>query len=311
MLQRNVTILMSLITILVSTNVMMEAQGQGVNATDTAQRLWLCMSNTPPKFEQTYKAAGIPNIPYFSMQDIDPDKSGNLNKASFSKSIQKAFPDKNYSGLIILDWEGEDFDVLKFKPINNNTYNNSLKKYLDLVKYTRQLRPKAQIGIYDIPMAIYFVKVDTTWRRRNSLIESLINACDVLMPSLYDIYPTGAVSWQDDTTYITEVLKLTLEKAAKFNKAVIPFVWHRYSDAIQESGLYAIEPEEFYRQIKLMSEISYNGRRINGVIWWQEDLYFMNIKAPNIVREMGKEDPLTYREGVLLRYWDLLRRVYR
>jgi hypothetical protein len=269
------------------------------------------MSNTPPAFTKTYKAAGTPNVPYFSLSEIDPGKTGIINKRSFSKAIRSAFPDKDYDGLIILDWEGEDFNTLKFKPIEEQSFNKSIQQFIALIKYTRELRPKAQIGVWDLPLSIYYVNVDTTWRKRNSLIDEIIMECDVLMPNLYDYYPTGAVPWQDDTAYVREVLKVTFEKATKYNKAVMPFVWHRYSDAVEASALKAIEPYEFVQQMKLIAETSYFGRKVNGVIWWQEDLYYINIKAPNIMKEMKGMDVLAYREKVLLEYWQLLRTIFR
>ncbi len=92
------------------------------------------------------------------------------------------------------------------------------------------------------------------------------------MPSLYEVYPTGAVSWQNDTAFIKQNLLKTLQHAYKYNKPVLPFIWHPYFNAIVESRVLSIEPKEFLNQAMLMKSVSRNGKKINGVIWWQEYL---------------------------------------
>lgn len=98
--------------------------------------------------------------------------------------------------------------------------------------------------------------------------------------------------------------------AVKFRKPVLPFIWHRYSDAIPETGLKKIDEGEFVHQLRLMRSVSYRRKKINGVIWWQEDLYFLNVSAPNITKEMEGIERDKYRDDVLLKYWSLAKKVF-
>lgn len=269
------------------------------------------MSNMPVNFSKSIKLNKVPNCLYFSNDDIDPKKTCRINQSNFKKVLDKKVPDINYKGILILDWENEGFDSLREGKPYSKMWNQTIDNFIAAIRYAKKLRPKAQWGYWNIPLAIYFVKVDTLWDDRIDATSKLVKECDILMPSLYDVYPTGAVSWQDDTAFIKSNLEKTLQLGLKYNKPVLPFVWHRYSDAVKESGLASIEPKEFANQIALMKSISYKGKKINGVIWWQEDLYFINIKSKNVLDEMVGKQQDNYRDEVLIKYFSILRKLFK
>jgi len=199
---------------------------------------------------------------------------------------------------------------LKFsKQVNSAEFEEAVNVFIEVIQFSKLLRPKAQWAYWDIPGSIYYVEVDAFWQARYDGLERLLSEVDILMPHLYDYYPDGVRSAHEDSAYIQEILKKTLEKAVKFKKPVLPFIWHRYSDAIKETGLISINEIEFLRQLKEMCEVSYEGKKINGVIWWHEDLYFINIEAPNIMKEMGTKNRDSYRDEVLYKYWSLAKEV--
>lgn len=284
---------------------------QPVSPKDTNQRLYLCMSNMPANFSKNIKSAKIPNCIYFSTNYIDPLNTLKIDKIAFKTQLNKQVPDLNYKGILVLDWENEIFDTLREGKPNTQIWDEGVSNFIEAIKYAKKLRPKAQWGYWNIPLAIYFVKLDTLWSKRIDATEKLIQECDILMPSLYDVYPTGAVSWQDDTAFIKQNLLKTLAIASKYDKPVLPFVWHRYSDAVKESGLTSIEPKEFANQLALMKSVSYKGKKINGVIWWQEDLYFINVKSANIMKEMKGRSNERYRDDVLSQYFRILKKLFK
>lgn len=279
-------------------------QGQVVKYSDKKQRLFFCMSNSPREFGKILKSAGIRNCIYFTGKDIDPGKKNKLNTENFTKALNKLVPDKNYSGILILDWEDSLYHILKYDiDINNERYEKAIDEFINVIQFAKQERPKAQWAYWDIPMSIYWVKVDTLWKKRYDKLNRLLENVDILVPHLYDYFPPKIRSKEEDEAYIKEILTKTLEKAYKLKKPVLPFIWHRYSDAIPETSLKQIEEGDFKDQLQLMKNVSFKGKKINGIIWWQEDLYFINIKEPHIMLEIGDKSINEYRDQVLLKYY--------
>lgn len=291
--------------------IVLKSAGQVVRYDDKRQRLFYCMSNSAPQFGEVLKRAGLRNCIYFSGRDIDPEQTGTLNKAALKVSVDRLVPDTAFAGILVLDWEDSLYNRLKFGGnIDDKGFDAAVDEFIRVLRYAKTLRPRAQWAYWDIPMSIFWVDVDTLWRRRIDRISPLLKEVDILMPHLYDYFPTGVRSGREDTAYIVQILTKTLEMAVKFQKPVLPFIWHRYSDAIPETGLKKMDEKEFLQQLRLMRSVTYKRKKINGVIWWQEDLYFLNISAPNITKEMEGIERDKYRDDVLLKYWSLARQVF-
>lgn len=284
---------------------------QVVKYDDARQRLYYCMSNSGPQFSEVLKRAGLRNCIYFSGRDIDPGQTGRLNKEALKISVDRLVPDTAFQGILMLDWEDSLYNRLKFGGnIDDKGFDDAVNEFIRVLQYAKTLRPRAQWAYWDIPMSIFWVDVDTLWRRRIDRISPLLKEVDILMPHLYDYFPNGVRSGREDSAYIVQILTKTLEMAVKFRKPVLPFIWHRYSDAIPETGLKKIDEREFVQQLRLMRSVSYKRKKINGVIWWQEDLYFLNISAPNITKEMEGIERDKYRDEVLMKYWSLAKQVF-
>lgn len=240
--------------------------------------------------------------------EIDPDNDGQMNDSVFANAVYTKIPDRNESGYCILNWEGPQFEYLKFQPINSDSMTRIVNKYRVLLAKARQLRPKAKWGIFDMPVTTYWIKQDTTWRKRLEVILPLIKEVDLLAPCLYDYFQTGSYPWMDDSAYYTGNLLRSLELGNKYHKPVFPFIWHRYHNATEKVGMLCIDPVEFENQVRLISQFKLKGSACAGLVWWQEDLYYYNISDPQVMKEAAGRKSEDYLDWVILKYLLILER---
>lgn len=265
------------------------------------------LTDYAPKSKTRFEKQDIGKVKIIYHHEIDPNNIGQVNYELLINSISKKIPNKNEEGICILDWEGPQFEYLKFAKIDYDSMNRIVKKFNDMLTFARQLRPYAKWGIYDMPVTTYWVKQDTSWQIRSKIIVPLIKNCDILCPSLYDFFSTGSYEWMDDEAYYKINTERALILSKKYNKKVYPFMWHRYHDATEKIGLTCINPDEFVTQLKLINKIKVDNKGIDGLIWWQEDQYYLGIKHPVILNELKGRTNESYLDEIALKYLDLFQ----
>ncbi len=253
-----------------------------------AQQLRLYTISDPedvgPKGRKQLFVPDIGSVRIIYHHEVDPDNDGQVNYDVLRQAIVKKIPNRNETGFCILDWEGPQFEYLKFGAIDVDSMNAIVRKFHAMLSYAEKMRPKAKWGIYDMPVSTYWVKQDSLWPKRAAIIQSLVSRCAVLAPCLYDYYQTGSYSWMDDEAYIKMTIERSLQMAEGTNKVVLPFVWHRYHKST-----------------------TWKGKHINGLVWWQEDLYYYQIGEPQFLREAAGRDKLAYLDDVILKYLAIIR----
>ena len=80
-------------------------------------------------------------------------------------------------------------------------------------------------------------------------------------------------------------MKQMLILSRKFNKPVLPFVWHRYHPSNKQIGLQLIPINEFEKYIASILHTSYKGTKASGIVWWGEDQYDYNVKSKELLTE--------------------------
>ncbi|MFN4007270.1 MAG: hypothetical protein ACK4HE_07150 [Chitinophagaceae bacterium] len=288
-------------------------QAQPVRYASNVQRLFFCHSNAGPSFSKILAKAGDRNTLYITNDDIDIDNDGKANLSDFKKAVELKVANKNYSGIVTIDWEGVGYNYLKFATrVRKDSADFIINEYLKLIRIGKQLLPKAQWGIYDIPFATYWSWLSDTWKQRIDLMDRLLKEVDVLMPCLYDYYPASTtIGKQYDSLYITQCLQKSLQKSVQFKKPVMVWVWHRYHDYIEASGLQLIDTTEFIQHMRWIAQVQYKGKRVQGVIWWHEDLYFLRIKKPVLVAEQGQKTEQQFLDDAITPYYRLLTQVFK
>ncbi|MBL8885066.1 MAG: hypothetical protein JNK16_00280, partial [Phycisphaerales bacterium] len=192
------------------------------------------------------------------------------HRAKFTADIDSSIPDKNFTGIIVLDyeawwpnWEWTATNITKAwetyirtqRPellaghlqaeemgIIKNAYLAETRKYYEFtVNLCRQLRPKARVSVYGIPLGTYWLfnggtqfgidlarykeihEVDLAW---------YFDLVDVVCPTIYQAYPVktppgpGQFEPSGPTAHILGLVGVAVN-AAK-GKPVYPFMQFRY-----------------------------------------------------------------------------------
>lgn len=149
--------------------------------------------------------------------------------AKFTNDLNESIPDKNFSGIIVLDyeywwpnWEWSEkvtpkwtdyvktqrLDLLaghltsEYDKIIKDAYNAEVRKYYEFtIGLCRQLRPKARISVYAIPFGSYWIfnggsQSGVNLARYKEINEVDLawyyNLVDVVCPTIYQSYSVGS-----------------------------------------------------------------------------------------------------------------------
>jgi hypothetical protein len=204
---------------------------------------------------------------------FDPDNNGRFeHRRAFRQAMTDLVP-QNYSGPVCLDWEGAGFAGLRARA-GSVMHTQTLQAYLDVIALARELRPKSQLGYYNIPMKEYWNR-DEAWRQRNLALQPIVDASDCLFPSVYDFYKSNESVYHDpleDLRYVRECVHMALEMSE--GRPVYPYVWPRYHNSNPTNGLRLIDGAEFKSHVAAVFETEFRGDRADGVVWWGADRYF-------------------------------------
>lgn len=274
--------------------------------------LYFNHSNAGTSFQKVLSKAGDRNAPYFTERNIDSNRDGKPDLAFFTKEVNRLVPNMKFSGILTLDWEGKGYDFLKNDTnIRPKEFDAALQPFIQLIRHAKKLRPQAKWGFWDMPSSIYWVTVNKQWTRRINALDALLKECDVLLPSLYDYYPsTEGHGQRTDPIYLETILRTSLEKGVKLKKPVVPYIWHRYHDVMPDWGNKSIDPMEFEETIQAMLNIQYKGQKISGVVWWHEDKYLLNIQSPLVKKEQQGASDSEYMDNTMWTYYNILKQYF-
>ncbi len=240
-------------------------------------------------FYRVYRAEWGVNITSYA---IDRNHDGYLDSRKyfteeFSKRIQ---PD--FNGIVSLDWEATIFDWLRQDP-ESPEFQCAVRNLTELLVLAKRLRPQARIGYYGIPPREYW-KRDDDWRKRSRALAGLLRHADWVGPSIYHLYKSGSQQAPEQSlAYAVENVQLALEIAqAAGNKPVYVWVHHRYHGSNKEFGGQPVDDDDFTANIKAIAQTEFNGKRIDGFIWWGADYSRLKRQSSNVdvntVRKLQK-----------------------
>lgn len=218
--------------------------------------------------------------------------------------IERAVPNKNDSTIVYIDLEGEYLDNLINKNIEDDTFKKSLKLYIDILQFAKDMRPNAKWGYYYLPFSTYWNR-NSNFYNKHLKIKKIIEQCDILFPSLYTFYEEKSVEWKKENE---EYLKYNINNFIKikkyYNKPVYVFIWHRYHNSNPNVGMSFIPKKIFQKQIKLIINSIFEHQKIDGIVWWGADNYSFRQKDKTILKEFkgGELGYKIYNDKKLYQY---------
>jgi hypothetical protein len=237
--------------------------------------LTICIGEISPEALSTSHRIN-PNInfaPLIDIKYIDPNRIDQIDSVFLVKSIKRLYP-AGIPGIGVLDWESKDFENLKFCKQDDRCFFEAINKYKKLLKIAKTTRPKIKWGIYYLPLTFYWNTDSVTYY--NQKVMELLNECDVWMPSFYDFFPDETPQ-QQNKLYYNSNIKSILKMAKKYKKKIYPFVWHRWHDSNATNGLQLIPENQFYEHMTWLLDASFEGVRVDGVVWFGVDDKYYNV----------------------------------
>jgi hypothetical protein len=232
-----------------------------------------CEPSVRTLFERRGATPGI----VIYQDSIDPDNDGRFNPQVLQAALDLYVP-RRFEGTVCLDWEGNSYMYLTGSS-QSAAHVLAVNQFIAAINFARTARPMAKFGFYNLPMSSY--TQDQNWYDMANGIKPIIDASDVLFPSVYDMYATGQLytNPSDDLNYVSGSVKLALDMA--HGKPVYPFVWPRYNMTNSTYGMRLIPEAEFKSHVAAVFSPQVNGHRADGVVWWGADRHFRWLSKQN------------------------------
>ena len=275
---------------------------------EACQKIYEVVVDGSPKAMKYLKKKNFEKIKFINGSfSIDPDRDFNINTFVLKKKLTQYFPDKSDCGIILYDWEGEAFTKLASSKKGSADFKIVEGAFIKAIKIGKAYRPNVKFGYYATPFRKYWNR-DEGWRVNNQKLEKLFKEVDILFPSVYDFYcDSDLKNPEADYKYIEDNVKLALEFADKYDKAVIPLVWHRYHSSNKTRSLETIDPTEFKKHVSKALTTEYNGKRVEGVAWWSADRYYHKTKVKSVMKQQASHRSFDqYYNGVISTYGKIL-----
>ena len=239
-------------------------------------QLYHCMGDLTGNEKKIMANLSIQHTMVFDGRYIDPKNTGRIDSLELTKAIESYFPNKDDKGFAVLDLEDENYRALRLTPGSKVETKFAVNEFIRMVRIAKNSRPNIKWAIYNVPYNTYYDKTDE-WKNQDRHLDILFRSVDVFAPSLYDFYP-DTTFFADDKTYFNDNLQMTLRLAVKYNKEVIPFIWHRWHDSNQKVGLQLIPKNEFMDNLHYILSAQYQEKKVSGIIWFGAQSYFHHIK---------------------------------
>jgi hypothetical protein len=265
--------------------------------------LYISMPDLESKTKSLMQEDNISSVPVIYTKMIDPNGALKLDSQSFTSAINQYIPNANSVGNAVIDWESKLSVDLELQPQNSTAFQYAEAEFTKAITLAKKLRPNMKWGFFGVPWQP-LEKRDT--RRVNSDIP-LLKLCDVFYPQLYVPYNTerndGRRTKSEKDDWISHYLLGTLKIAKAMNKPVIAFIWHRYYG--RDNSLKLMPLDEFTDYIKEIIALSYQRKKVDGLVMWGNDHYYYTIKSPALVSEFDSSGVSNYTD-----YHDELMRKY-
>lgn len=262
------------------------------------KEIYIYLGNTGVIPQKIIKKYHIKDIFLINGSAIDPGDKGQLNEKSLKNEIARVIPNVDSKGIAILDWEGRGMHKLIYTSVEDSDYIFILSEYMKMIDIAKSFRPQVKWGIYGLPVRNYWNR-NQIWKSRSFMLEPLLNKCDLISPSLYDLYPDSLLQ-TENKKYLEDNLCLALEIGKQLNKPVLPFVTHRWPNSEK------IPEKEFIKHIDTIFKTKFAGEGVSGIIWWGPDQYYFNNNNKIVRQEVGTDNFLHYFGNLVKAYLSVI-----
>lgn len=237
---------------------------------------------------------------------IDPNKREVFDKEQIKKGLDRMFPGGKANGFLCLDWEGACYQDLKNSDKGSPELARAVRQFRELVLFVKNLRPNVKVGIYGLPF-----KINSESQMKfnaNNKFDEILSLCDYISPSIYLSSPDKQLGKSENEKFLKRNLDIALETGNRLRKPVIPYFWYRVHPSNKSYGNWIISQDEMERYLRIIRDYSFNGRRVEGVIWWEPS------DASNKKASSGKQSVLNRassarvddKNSILSKYTDFL-----
>ncbi|APU95297.1 hypothetical protein BV902_02245 [Sphingobacterium sp. B29] len=204
---------------------------------------------------------------------IDPKNTGQIDIDLLGKKIIEFYPNTSTEDLVCLDLENNLYkDLLKYDKTDKR-FINAEEGFISMVKLINRIRPNLKVGIYAIPQRYYYKK---SKQLDDEKFDEILKYCDVIMPSLYMMYPDRQVGGNSNKSYLEDNIKQALAYGIRLKKPVIPFVWSMIHPSNKTHAYQLISENEMKSYISVIKNYRYKGTSVAGLVWWETNEKIFN-----------------------------------
>lgn len=280
----------------------LQAQKKSISKTIAKPQLYFSLSEYGSALENYIKTYNLIKVVCVNDAQFFGKEPYSFDPKLLTKEIERAVPNPNDKGIAFIDLEGKYLDDIMNMGTQIESFQKSLKLYIDVIQFAKKLRPNAKWGYYYIPYTTYWNRTPDFYGKLKK-IDPLIKECDVLFPSLYTFYEENDKNIaSENEKYVIENTKEMIKIGLLYKKPVLVFVWHRYHPSNDKYGLKSLPDKVFLTHIERIVSTTYQGKKVDGIVWWGADDYFFRQNEKAIVEEFKGTDKeyKTYNDKVLL-----------
>jgi hypothetical protein len=289
------------ITLLLFISLQSYAQKKSATKTTNSPQFYLGLNEYAPLMEKFSNDQNIIKVQYIDEGQFLGKDPYSFDSLKLKQTIERALPTANGRGLAYIDLENY-LENIRDKGTQIESFQKSIKLYIDVIKFAKKMRPNIKWGYYAIPHTTYWNRTSDFYGKLKK-IEPLIKECDILFPSLYIFYDEYDKKVAlENYNYVIENTKEMIKAGLYYKKPVIIFVWHRYHPSNEKFGMESLPGNVFLTHIKRIVSTSYQGKKVNGIIWWGPDNYFFRQNEKGVVKEFkGNEKKFkAYNDKVMV-----------
>lgn len=227
-------------------------------------KILFAMEGDNPTQQQFVHDHKLQTVTLFYQVDFTTKENFDVNK--FVNSLNSKIPSVEKSGYAVLDWEGEK-EVALNEQIDPNKLYKAKTDFIYVIKLAKKLRPNIKWSFYGFPTTNFW-SPSLSWENRNNRLQDLFVQMDFFAPSLYLFYPPSQLCSLMTNNYLHKNLAFAFKLSKKYNKEVIPFIWHRYHPSNDKYGLKLVYVNDFRNYTKTLFNYSSTGLKVQKIIWW-------------------------------------------
>ena len=264
-------------------------QIQAQKKVSNSPQLYLSLGEYGNLMEKFSKDNNIIKIQYLAEGQFLGKEPYTFDPIKLKNDIERAVPSSSEAGIAYIDLETYISEI-RDKGTQIESFQKSIKLYIDVIQFAKRMRPNIKWGYYAIPHTTYWNR-NADFYGKLKKIEPLIKECDILFPSLYIFYDEydNAVTLENEK-YVIENTKEMIKVGQYYKKPVIVFVWHRYHPSNKKFGMESLPEKVFLTHIERIATTSYQGKKVDGIVWWGADDYFFRQKEKGVAKEFKGTD---------------------